>query len=68
MAQKLFNFNCGEELIKKIDGIVDDSKNKYKDRTQFLILAIQEKLVKEGRQGCPRCEDFFDKDHTCLKE
>ena len=49
MAKKLINFWCDIELIKKIDLTVLSSKEKYKDRTHFLILAIQEKLEKENK-------------------
>jgi len=45
--KKLFNFNLEETLIKEVDKIISKSKNKYKDRTQFVILAIQQKLEKE---------------------
>jgi len=44
---KLYNFNFEEELIKQIDKAVSKSNNQYRDRTHFIILAIQEKLKKE---------------------
>ena len=47
MTTKLFNFRCEEKLIKEIDTLVKKSNSKYKDRTQFTILAIKEKLSKE---------------------
>ncbi len=44
MGKTLINFYIDEELKKEIDKCVSKSNNKYKDRTHFMILAIQEKL------------------------
>lgn len=48
MSKTLINFYIEDELKDKIDEFVSKSNNKYKDRTQFMILAIQEKL-NEGK-------------------
>ena len=42
--KKLVNFWIEEELIKQIDETVANSRNVYSNRTQFIILAIQEKI------------------------
>lgn len=47
MKLKQYAFNCDSELIKRIDTMIGKSKYRYKDRTQFIILAIEEKLNKE---------------------
>lgn len=47
MTKRLFSFNIDEELINQVDNTISNSKSRYKDRTQFIILAIQEKLKKE---------------------
>ena len=44
---KLINFNCDENLIDEVDKIVENSNSKYKDRTQFMILAIQKSIKEE---------------------
>lgn len=36
-----------EELIEQIDKVIENSNNRYKDRTQFVIIAIQDKIKKE---------------------
>ena len=36
-----------EELIEQVDEKIKNSKDKYKDRTHFIILAIREKVNKE---------------------
>jgi len=50
MGLKQYAFNSEEQLIEEIDTVVKDSKSKYKDRTQFIILAIQEKLEREKNE------------------
>ena len=45
--RRLFNFNFEEELFVEVDKVIADSKGKFRDRTQFVWLAIQEKLHKE---------------------
>ena len=47
MKLKQYAFNCDSDLIKRINTIISKHKYKYKDRTQFIILAIEEKLNKE---------------------
>ena len=44
---KLYNFNCDEKLIEQVDKIVLNSKLKYRDRTQFIILAMQKLIAEE---------------------
>lgn len=46
--KKLTNFYIDEELINNVDDIISKSNNKYKDRTQFIVLAIQEKINNEN--------------------
>ncbi|MBI5803377.1 hypothetical protein HY448_01690 [Candidatus Pacearchaeota archaeon] len=50
MVIKQYAFNCNEKLIQDIDKIVSVSNLKYRDRSQFIILAIQ-KLIKEEKQN-----------------
>jgi len=45
--KRLFNFQCDEELIKLIEEVIDRSNNQYKDKTHFIILALQEKIERE---------------------
>lgn len=47
MVKTLYNFNMDKELIDKVDEVIAKSNNKYKDRTQFVILAIQDLIKKE---------------------
>ena len=52
MALKQYAFNCDPNLIKNIDTFISKiskTRSKYKDRTQFIILAIEEKLSHENK-------------------
>lgn len=44
---KLYNFNLDEEIISQVDVAIANSKNKFKDRTHFVVLALQEKIERE---------------------
>lgn len=46
---KLVNFKIDDELVQKIDSVVQQSNNKYRDRTHFLILAAQKLLEEEAK-------------------
>ena len=50
MVIKQYAFNCDEKTIKNIDNIIEVSNLKYRDRSQFIILAIQ-KLIKEEQHN-----------------
>ena len=50
MTIKQYAFNCDEKLIQEVDKIVSTSNLKYRDRSQFIILAIQ-KLIKEEERS-----------------
>lgn len=45
---KLYNFNMEEELIQQMDNVIVNSNSKYKDRTQFIIIAIQNQIKNEN--------------------
>lgn len=49
MKLKQYAFNCDPDIIKKIDSFISKNRSKYKDRTQFIILAIEEKLTQENK-------------------
>ena len=46
---KLYSFNMKEGLIDQVDKVIESSNNRYKDRTQFVIIAIQELIKKETK-------------------
>jgi metal-responsive CopG/Arc/MetJ family transcriptional regulator len=48
--KKLVNFYLEEELIKKIDMVIEASENQYKDRTQFITIALQNAVLKEFKK------------------
>ena len=55
---KLHNFNSDEELISQVDVAIANSKNKFKDRTHFVVLALQEKIEREiGFKPASELED-----------
>ena len=45
---KVYNFNFEEELIAKVDNVIKKSNNKFRHRTHFVILAMQDMIKREG--------------------
>ena len=50
MVIKQYGFNVDDSLMKKVDDIVKKN-NKYKDRTQFIVLAIENLCSSEVKDG-----------------
>ena len=48
MAIKQFAFNAEKSFIRKVDDFVKKNNNKYKDRTQLIILALEDKIKNES--------------------
>ena len=48
--KSLINFMCDDELISTIDEFIKLSNNKYKDRTQFIIISMQDLLAREKNE------------------
>lgn len=44
---KQYAFNSDTAFIKRINSFIDKHKSKYRNRTQFIIQAIEEKLERE---------------------
>ena len=50
MAIKQYAFNCEESFINKLDNFIKN-KIKYKDRTQFILMAIEEKMDRKNAKN-----------------